>query len=193
MPTSLEYSSQQVSSQTSLANYNSRVSILGEELPILLLVSRHLLQLADGHFVLFIAARGHMAEQKRIDLRASKLSSRDLLLKQDIQFTIRPTLWFRKTKVCPDKAEETGSSPEESGFGAPIPSTWVEHTWCKDVGDDGANIIEVSSENDCFLAEAGGGEFSDEGVANWTDGRIVDEGEDEEHGTDGPLCGLVVF
>lgn len=98
-----------------------------------------------------------MAEHVRIDLGTGEFACGNLLLKENIEFTVRPALWFRKTEVSPDETEEASSSPKESGLGAPIPGAWVEHTWCKDVGNDGTDVIKVSSEDDGFLAETGRG------------------------------------
>lgn len=130
-----------------------------------------------------------------IQIRRLELPCRHLPLKEHIHLTIRASLWLRKSEVNPHHAEETGACPEESRFSGPAPAGGFrgELVGGEDVDDDTADVVDVSRQDDGFGAEAGGGDFGNERVADGADREIVDECEKEEHGADCPAGGDVRF
>jgi len=127
--------------------------------------------------VLFLAlADGSQANSLAVELRrirSAELTSGDLVGEEDVQFTIGTSLGFWETEKCPGDTEGVEAEPEEARFGTPVPSGGVEHVRCDDAVNDTENVVNVSGEHDGLGAETGGGQFSDEGVADWSDGHII--------------------
>ena|ERR1700761_6487134 len=131
-------------------------------------------------------APGALAKE-RINFGAGKLASRNLLLKERVELSITAALGFWESEVAPGEAQEAGSSPEEAGLGSPVPCGWVELAWGEDVGDDAANVVEVTCQHHGLLSESGGRDFGDERIADGSDGAVVDKCEEEKHASDSPL------
>jgi hypothetical protein len=129
---------------------------------------------------------------KTLNLGSLELASRNSTLKENIELTIGSALGLRKTEISPDSTEEASSGPEETSLGTPVPSRRVQHARSDDVGHDSDNVVCVSGEDDSLGSETGGGQLSDERVADGSDGRIVGEGVDEKKRSDGPLSSDVV-
>jgi hypothetical protein len=105
------------------------------------------------------------SSNKGINTSLLEFASRNTSLKQHIHLSIRPALWFRDSEICPYRTQHTSSSPEETGFGSPVPGVGVEHVRGEDVGDDIGDVVAVAGEYDGLVAEACGGTFGDEGIA----------------------------
>lgn len=59
----------------------------------------------------------------------------------------------------------SGASPEEPGFGVPVPGVRIQHVRCEDIRYYTSNVVEVSRKDDGFVAETGRRGFGDERVA----------------------------
>jgi len=105
--------------------------------------------------------------------RRRKLARRNTPLKQDIEFSIRAALGLRKAEVAVDQAQEASAGPEKGRLRAPVPRSGIQHTGSDDVADDGGNVVEVSGKDNGLLTETRRGNFSDEAVADGTDGAVV--------------------
>ena len=125
--------------------------------------------------------------------RAGEMPRRNTLLEQNIQLSVRPALGLREAEERPQEAEETCSSVEETALCAPVPRTGVQHAGREHVADDRSHVVEVAGEDDGLLAEAGGWDLGDDGVADGADGAVVDRGEEQQHGADAPLGANVAF
>lgn len=141
---------------------------------------------------LLVRVVGGQRAGEGVDFGVGELASTHFLLEQDVQLAVGPALGLWKAEEGPDDAEEAHASPEETGFGTPVPGGRVQHPGGDDVADEAADVVQVAGEHDGLLAETGRGQLGDEGVADGADGGIVDEGVDEKHGADGPLSGRVV-
>lgn len=75
---------------------------------------------------------------------------------------------FRHTEVGIYKTEETRASPEETGIVAPVPSSRVNHVRCRNVADNGNNVIRSTTESNSLNRESSRGNFTDQGVGNST-------------------------
>lgn len=60
----------------------------------------------------------------------------------------------------------------------------TEHLGVQDIDDDTAEVVQVAGEDDGLGAQTGASDLGDEAVANGTDGKIVETGEQDEEGTD---------
>lgn len=54
-------------------------------------------------------------------------------------------------------------------------------------------MVQVASKDDGLLSKSSGRHFSDERVADWTEIAVSKEGEQQEHGSDRPLCGSIAL
>jgi hypothetical protein len=77
-----------------------------------------------------------IANMVRVDHGASKLSSGNALLEQDVELAVGPALWFWETEEGPEEAAEACSGVEEASLCTPIPRTWVQHAGREDVAND---------------------------------------------------------
>lgn len=75
---------------------------------------------------------------------------------------------FGHTEVGIDKTEETRASPKETGIVAPVPSSGVDHVRCKNVADNGNNVIRSTTESNSLNRKSSRGNFTDQGVGNST-------------------------
>ena len=73
--------------------------------------------------------------------RLSEPASTDMCLEEYVHLSIRPAFWFRKSEECPDCTQSTRRSPEEAGFGAPVPGGRVEHVRSKDICDHAGDVV----------------------------------------------------
>jgi len=125
--------------------------------------------------------------------RVAELARGDSPLEQDVHLGVGASLWLRQTEEDPDDAESAAAGPEEGALGGPAPSVGFGRQLVggEDVDHDAADVVEVSGEHDGLGLEAGGGHLCDEGVADGTNGEVVDECEEKKHGADCPARGLV--
>lgn len=121
-----------------------------------------------------------------IDPSGLELPGGDSVLEEDIKFTVRSSLGFGESEVGPDETTETSSSPEVTGFRTPVPSGRVEHVRVENTDDDTTQVVQVSSKDDSLGSESSRSNLSDERVTDGTDGKVVDECEDDQESTDGP-------
>ena len=128
---------------------------------------------------------------ERIRHRRRELPRTDALLEQDIQLGVGLALGLGQTEVRPDKTEGAHAGPEEAGLGAPVPGGGVDHARGDDVVEDADDVVQVAGQDDGLAAEAGGGDFGHEAVADGADGDVVGESVDDEHGSDDPGRGGV--
>jgi len=56
-----------------------------------------------------------------------KLPSSDLAIEQDVAFTVRAVLEFRKKEEGHHPADASGTSPDVTALACEVPSCWVEH------------------------------------------------------------------
>lgn len=126
----------------------------------------------------------------RIDLRASKFPCTDSLLKQHVELTVRSALRFWQSKVHPHHNAAAGTSPEKCRFRTPSPVGIPELIVCQHVDDDVGNVVQCSSEHNCFRFQSCGRHFRDDRVGYWANREVVYEDEENQHRSDSPIRGL---
>ena len=134
-----------------------------------------------------------MITTEDIHIRSLELARIDPPLEQDVQLSVRASLGLRETEEDPDHHQEAHAGPEESALGAPAPTgrRGGQLVGREDVDHDPADVVQVASENNGLGAQTGRGDLGDERVADGTDGEIVDECEEQQHGSDSPSGSLV--
>ena len=70
----------------------------------------------------------------------------------------------------------------------PVPSRGIQHPRSQDVADNTTNVVPVTGQDHGLLSQTGRWNLGDEGVTDRSDGRIIDECEDQQHRANGPLC-----
>lgn len=113
-----------------------------------------------------------------VDFSLVELPSGDLVLEQAIHLGVCSSHGFWKPEVAVDEAKRTRAGPEEPSLALPVQGVGVDEERSNDVVDDTSNVVKVSSKDDGFGTETGGGHFGDERVTNWANGNIINEGED---------------
>ena len=108
------------------------------------------------------------------------------VLEKDIELAVRSSLRLGETEVGPDNTEKTGSAPEVTRLGSPVPGSRVEHVRVEDTDNDTTNVVQVSGEDNSLGSQSGRAHLGNEGVANGTNGNVVDESEDNEKGSNSP-------
>ena len=121
-----------------------------------------------------------------VDLGRLELSGGHSVLEEDVELSVRSSLGLGESEVGPDETEHTGTEPEVSRLGTPVPGGRVEHVRVEDADDDTTQVVEVSGEDDRLGSQSGGTDLTDERVADRTDGDVVDESEDDEESADSP-------
>lgn len=93
---------------------------------------------------------------KGLNSSALELASRYMRIKEHVHLSVRAALGLRNAEVSPDGAESSDTSPEETSLRSPIPRPWVQHVRREHIRNDACNIVEVASEHDSLVPEAGG-------------------------------------
>lgn len=117
---------------------------------------------------------------KLIDPSGAELPGADMVLEQDVEFTVRPALWFREAEVVVDEQQQASSGPEEARLRAPVPLGVEQHARHEGVVDDAADVVEVAGQYDGFDLEAGGWDVGNQRIADGADGDVVHERVDHE-------------
>lgn len=125
-----------------------------------------------------------------VDLGRGKLPGVDLLLKQDVKFTVRPALGFRQTEpnpddlkrrrvsICPQSretstyGEESTNTPNVTALGAQVPFSRVEHVRVQDTNHKTAQVVQVSGQDDRLCSQSGRRHLGDQRVTDGADGKI---------------------
>ena len=72
-----------------------------------------------------------------------ELSGRDLVLEQDVEFTIGAAFGLGQAEEDPDRHEEARAGPEESRIGSPVPCGRSELVIGDDAADNAHGVVEV--------------------------------------------------
>lgn len=131
-----------------------------------------------------------LRSRELVDNGGLELPSWNSLLEENVKLSVRSTLGLGKSEVSPDETAETSSGPKVTRLGTPVPSGRVEHVRVQDADNDTTDVVQVSGQDDGLGSESSGTNLSDERVADWTNGDIVDEGEDDQKSTDSPSSGV---
>jgi hypothetical protein len=97
---------------------------------------------------LFISNTPRLHNQ--INLRRFKPPRFNPLLKQNIQFLIRPVFRLRKTEDTPDKREGRERRPNECSLAFEIYFHGVDEIGLHGIGDDLHDVVAVPGEGDVF-------------------------------------------
>jgi hypothetical protein len=92
----------------------------------------------------------------------------------------------------PNQTEDVGARVEEGGLGTPVPSGGGQHSRSDRITEDTREVVDESSEHDRLGSKTTGTGLGDDGIADGSDGRHVDQGLDDEERSDGPGSALRV-
>lgn len=128
---------------------------------------------------------------ERIDLRRLELPRGNTILEQYIDLCICAALRLRQAEEDPYDTAEACAAPKEGCLCTPCPGRRIKLVVRQDIDDGVADVITDSCEDDGFGLQPSRRYLGDEGVADGTDCKIVDECEDEQHDANSPSCGSI--
>jgi hypothetical protein len=116
-----------------------------------------------------------------VDIELPELAGLDFIRKQHVQLFIGTILALGKSEESPDKEEKRSTCPEESSLALQVQCGGVQQVRVDSTTDDVSDIVCNSGKTDTLVAQAGCGCFADDGVADGSDGEVVDEKPHEHH------------
>lgn len=122
---------------------------------------------------------------KNIHIRTREFPRTHPPLKQEIQLRKTASLRFRHPEIRIDDTAEADRRPEEARVVAPVPGPRVQHVRRQDGADDADDVVEIAAQDHGLDLQAAGRQFGDEGVADCSDGKLVEHGPDEHYGAGG--------
>lgn len=114
-----------------------------------------------------------MLTSKLVHIGLVELPRTNLILKHDIQLSVRPILVLWKHEEHEDSKHECDAGEEESGHASPVPVGGRQHPRNNDVVEDAADVVDVAGQDDRLDLQARGGRFGDDGVADGPNRAIV--------------------
>lgn len=128
----------------------------------------------------------HVANIKHLGGGGLELSGWNTLLEQQVQLGEGSALGLWQLEPTPDGGEQSEATPEQTGLGLPVPGGRVQHVRHDDGDDDTGDVVEVSGQDNGLGSQLGRWNLGDQTVTDWADRQVVDEGENQKQGTDGP-------
>lgn len=120
-----------------------------------------------------------------VDVEFFELPRLDLIGKQNVQLFIGASLALRKSEEGPKKEYQRCSSPEERSLAFPVQCSAIQEVGIDGAASDVGDIVCDSSETDTLISETSCRGLANNGIADWSDGEVVDQEPQEHHSS---LC-----
>lgn len=86
----------------------------------------------------------------------------------------------------PDQTQDVGSSVEQGRLGSPVPLGSGKHSRRDRVGENTGQVVDDTSDDDRLGSKTTGASLGHNSVTDGSDGGHVDQGLEDEQGSDGP-------